>query len=42
LPVRSREYPDSTPSDFECAKAATGKAMGKVHALEAAAAKGAK
>jgi len=34
-----RQYPDSTPSDAECAKAATDKAMVKVHELEAAAAK---
>jgi len=34
-----RQYPDSTPNDAECAKAATEKAMAKVHELEAAAAK---
>lgn len=32
-------YPGATPSDAECAKAATDKAMAKVHELEAAAAK---
>jgi len=34
-----RQYPDSTPGDAECAKAAADKAMVKVHELEAAAAK---
>ena len=32
-------YPGATPSDAECAKAATDKAMAKVHELEAGAAK---
>jgi len=34
-----RQYPDSTPGDAECAKAAANKAMVKAHELEAAAAK---
>lgn len=34
-----KQYPDATPSDADCAKAATDKAMVKVHALETAAAK---
>ncbi len=34
-----RQYPDSTPNDAGCAKAAAQKAMVKVHALVAAAAK---
>jgi len=35
----SRQYPDSTPSDDICAKAAADKAMVKVHELVAAAGK---
>ena len=34
-----RQYPDSTPSDADCAKAAADKAMVRAHELEAAAAK---
>ena len=34
-----RQYPDATPSNAECAKAATDKAMVKVHELVAAAQK---
>jgi UrcA family protein len=34
----SQRYPDSSPDDRACAKAATDKAMVKVHELEAAAA----
>jgi UrcA family protein len=34
-----KQYPDATPSEEDCAKAATGKAMVRVHELEAAAAK---
>jgi UrcA family protein len=34
-----KQYPHSTPSDQDCAKAATANAMVKVHELEAAAAK---
>jgi UrcA family protein len=37
----TRQYPDSTPSDVICAKAAADKAMIKVHALVAAAGKAA-
>ena len=35
----SRQYPEALPKEPECAKAATEKAMVKVHELEAAAAK---
>jgi UrcA family protein len=35
----SQRYPDSSPDDRACARAATDKAMVKVHELEAAAAK---
>jgi UrcA family protein len=35
----SRQYPDASPNDAECIKAATDKAMIKVRELEAAAAK---
>jgi UrcA family protein len=35
-----RQYPNATPNDADCAKAATYEAMRKVHELEAAAAKG--
>jgi UrcA family protein len=35
-----KQYPNSWPNDEGCAKAATHEAMGKVHKLEAAAAKG--
>jgi UrcA family protein len=34
-----QKYPQATPNDAECAKAASDKAMVKVHELEAAAAK---
>ena len=34
-----KQYPDSTPNDAECAKAAAAKALVRVHELEAAAAK---
>jgi UrcA family protein len=34
-----KQYPDSTPNDADCAKAATDKAMVKVRELESAAAK---
>ena len=34
-----RQYPNSTPSDSECARAAADKVMAKVHEVEAAAAK---
>jgi len=33
-----RQYPDSTPSEADCAKAATDKAIAKVNELAAAAA----
>lgn len=35
----SKQYPDATPSEADCAKAAAEKAMVRVHELEAAAAK---
>jgi UrcA family protein len=35
----SKQYPDATPSEADCAKAAADKAMVRVHELEAAAAK---
>lgn len=35
----SKQYPDATPSETDCAKAAAEKAMVRVHELEAAAAK---
>lgn len=36
-----KQYPDSTPNDADCAKAAAGKALARAHELEAAAAKNA-
>jgi UrcA family protein len=35
----SRQYPNATPSDADCAKAAADQAMGRVHELIAAAEK---
>jgi UrcA family protein len=35
----SKQYPDATPSEADCAKAAADKAMVRAHELEAAAAK---